>query len=80
MSPQQILGTLKSESFHQEQPAHRFSTIQQADKILVLKNGRIVEQGKYEVLIKKGIVYQELYWQQFMEWISREVGLTSLFI
>jgi len=35
--------------------AHRLSTIQSADKILVLKKGKIVEQGKHqELLAKKG--------------------------
>lgn len=45
--------------------AHRLSTIQNADMILVLKDGRIVEQGNHEELMKQGRVYAELYRSQF---------------
>jgi ATP-binding cassette subfamily B protein len=45
--------------------AHRLSTIRNADLILVLKNGEIVEQGKHrELLLRKGF-YSELYNSQF---------------
>ena len=47
--------------------AHRLSTIRNADKILVLKDGDIIEQGKHnELLAQKGF-YSELYQSQFAE-------------
>lgn len=45
--------------------AHRLSTIREADVILVMKNGNIVEQGKHDELLKKGGFYAELYNSQF---------------
>ncbi len=47
--------------------AHRLSTIKNADVILVLKDGRIVEQGNHASLIEKGGFYKELYNAQFNE-------------
>ena len=47
--------------------AHRLSTIRNADKILVLKDGDIIEQGNHnELLVQKGF-YSELYQSQFAE-------------
>lgn len=45
--------------------AHRLSTIQEADLILVMKDGNIIEQGKHEELLKKGGFYAHLYESQF---------------
>ena len=45
--------------------AHRLSTIRNADKILVMKDGNIIESGNHEELIQKGGFYAELYNSQF---------------
>lgn len=45
--------------------AHRLSTIREADVILVMKDGHIVEQGKHEDLLKKQGFYAKLYQSQF---------------
>jgi len=45
--------------------AHRLSTIQEADKILVLRDGQIVEQGNHDSLLAAKGFYYELYQSQF---------------
>ena len=47
--------------------AHRLSTIKEADLILVMKNGNIIEQGTHEQLIGQGGFYKNLYNSQFAE-------------
>ncbi len=45
--------------------AHRLSTIREADLILVMQDGRIVEQGNHRELLERGGFYAKLYWSQF---------------
>ena len=45
--------------------AHRLSTIQEADLILVMRDGHIVEQGRHQELLKKQGFYAKLYESQF---------------
>lgn len=47
--------------------AHRISTIKNADKILVLDNGRIIEEGTHEELLNSGKAYAEMYQNQLLE-------------
>jgi ATP-binding cassette subfamily B multidrug efflux pump len=47
--------------------AHRLSTIRNADSILVMDHGRIVEQGSHEELLARGGFYSDLYKSQFSE-------------
>ena len=47
--------------------AHRLSTVRDADLILVINEGDIVEQGTHEELLKKGGFYEKLYNSQFEE-------------
>ncbi len=47
--------------------AHRLSTIQNADLILCMKDGNIVEQGRHEALLERGGFYAELYNSQFAQ-------------
>ena len=41
--------------------AHRLSTIKHADEIVVIKNGKIIEKGKHEQLLKNDGVYKNLH-------------------
>jgi len=45
--------------------AHRLSTIRQADQILVIAEGRVVERGNHATLLAAGGLYAELYRTQF---------------
>ena len=45
--------------------AHRLSTIREADVILVMKDGNIIEQGNHETLLQKKGFYAKLYESQF---------------
>ena len=54
--------------------AHRLSTILQADQILVVSNGHIVEQGKHEELLVNNGVYKQLYETQFRKVIDMETN------
>ena len=52
--------------------AHRLSTIKNADEIAVIANGRIVEEGPHDELIKNHGLYAKLYAQQFRDY--EEIG------
>ncbi|NLL31695.1 MAG: hypothetical protein GX258_11840, partial [Clostridiales bacterium] len=45
--------------------AHRLSTIKEADLIIVMNNGKVIEQGNHKELLDKGGFYAELYNSQF---------------
>ena len=47
--------------------AHRLSTVRDADVILVMRDGHIVEQGNHDALLQKGGFYAKLYGSQFEE-------------
>ena len=47
--------------------AHRLSTIRKADMILVVRDGKIVEQGTHEALLRRRGYYHDLYSKQFAE-------------
>jgi ATP-binding cassette subfamily B protein len=52
--------------------AHRLSTILKADRILVVKDGVIAEEGTHDELLEKNGVYRELYETQFRLVLDRE--------
>jgi ATP-binding cassette, subfamily B, bacterial MsbA len=54
--------------------AHRLSTIMNASRIVVLKDGRIVEQGRHDELLAKGGEYKNLYEQQFRDEPPARIG------
>ena len=47
--------------------AHRLSTIRQADKIIVMEQGHILEQGTHEELLSRNGAYARLYKSQFAQ-------------
>ncbi|HEY8438023.1 MAG TPA: ATP-binding cassette domain-containing protein, partial [Candidatus Limnocylindrales bacterium] len=53
--------------------AHRLSTIRDADTILVMENGSIVEQGTHDELLARNGAYAELYESQFVEPLAEAV-------
>ena len=52
--------------------AHRLSTIESADRILVMKSGKIVEQGTHKELLAAGVFYSNLYNSQFTNGATEE--------
>ena len=52
---------------HQFVIAHRLSTVRNADQVLVIDDGQIVERGTHPELLAKGGLYAELYQRQFRE-------------
>jgi ATP-binding cassette subfamily B protein len=57
--------------------AHRLSTVRHADQILVIDDGRIVQQGRHEELLLQGGLYAELYRTQFATQVPVQDGSTS---
>jgi ATP-binding cassette, subfamily B, bacterial len=58
--------------------AHRLSTIRKADRIMVIENGKIMEMGTHEELLRKGGQYYRLYTRQFRQELSDELELYKL--
>ncbi len=50
--------------------AHRLSTVRGADRICVVDDGRIVEEGSHDALLARGGLYRELYERQFLDEVS----------
>ncbi|MBT5486247.1 MAG: ABC transporter ATP-binding protein, partial [Deltaproteobacteria bacterium] len=57
--------------------AHRLSTIRNADRICVMENGQIVEQGTHNELLSKEGRYQQLYEMQFQDQPNGKVSEES---
>ena len=52
--------------------AHRISTLQHADKIIVISDGTITEMGNHDELVAAGGFYAELYHRQLLEKMKKE--------
>jgi ABC-type multidrug transport system fused ATPase/permease subunit len=48
--------------------AHRLSTVRSADRIYVIDEGRLVEEGSHAMLLERGGLYRDLYERQFIAW------------
>jgi ATP-binding cassette subfamily B protein len=60
--------------------AHRLSTVRNADLIIVVDQGRIVQRGRHEELLREGGLYAELYRTQFDQsprWAPPSTGITE---
>ena len=53
--------------------AHRLSTVVNADIILAVKDGKIIESGKHQELLKNKGYYYRLYTSQYQEKLTQEV-------
>ncbi len=71
ITEEEITGTIRNLSENKEQItvliAHRLSTIMHADKIIVLEQGKIIEQGKHEALLAEKGLYYAMWRQQIGE-------------
>jgi ABC-type multidrug transport system fused ATPase/permease subunit len=52
--------------------AHRLSTVRNADRIYVIDQGQVVEQGTHDTLVALGGLYSELYERQFVSWQTED--------
>lgn len=57
--------------------AHRLSTVQSADRIIVIENGRILEMGNHEELMKKKGIYYHMFMSQFNYWEEKDKEIVS---
>jgi ABC-type multidrug transport system fused ATPase/permease subunit len=55
---------------------HRIAPLQRADRIIVLDEGKVVEEGDHATLLSKGGAYAELYWRREMEEELEREGVT----
>ncbi len=53
--------------------AHRLSTVVNADKILVIDKGRVIEEGRHEELLAKGEIYKKL-WDEYQKAVNWRIG------
>ncbi|MEW6130456.1 MAG: ABC transporter transmembrane domain-containing protein [Acidobacteriota bacterium] len=58
--------------------AHRLSTVRRADRIIVLNEGRIVEEGTHEALLASGGLYKQLHDIQFRDMPTQEKAISEL--
>ena len=54
--------------------AHRLSTVVNADQIVVLDDGRVVESGSHDQLLQKGGLYWDLWQRQAAERLAEEIA------
>ena len=57
--------------------AHRLSTVRKADRIVVMRDGRIVDQGTHEELLDREGLYRQLYRLQFADTDADAINLAG---
>ena len=53
--------------------AHRLTSVRSVDRILVIENGRIAEEGTHEVLLSKGGLYKTM-WDEYQQSVAWKIG------